>query len=473
MRLWTIAAALWMLCAADSVAWQVAPRASTAQTNPAEQQAAFAANSARGLLAAERDGNFLGARSCAAAACHGNIAPDPRSPRSRRHEFVFWLDRDPHARAYRTVTNAESTQILRRLEILGDDGALRNAAGLANCFGCHNPQPPAERQDGTFFTRDGVSCEMCHGPAEQWIGPHVAEDWEDQKRRGLTDKLGFVDTKDTWVRARTCVACHVGSPGREVNHDLIAAGHPVLKFEMTAYHDLLPKHWRDQEARQSDPDLELKLWSAGQVAAAEAALELLAGRAQRAADKQTDAIWPELAEYDCYGCHHDLAHPSWRQDVAAPDRPLGMPAWGTWYFSQLRSAENETLRPLVAEMQRSFGNDPATVQQAVTKVQIDRSELEQQMRDRNFSIAAPDSWDEATQRYLALVAAKQAFQDRTHRSVAAIATAISELRGQLAFPPGFNGPQGLFASGHPQRSRAAIEKSLAALVEELQRLQSE
>ncbi|MBI2480853.1 MAG: hypothetical protein HYV60_20165, partial [Planctomycetia bacterium] len=211
---------------------------------PVEQQA-FAIESAHGLLATSQPQKFLGARSCAASACHGGIDPDPRFPLSQRNEYVHWLDKDPHSRSYLTLQNELSKAILERLARSTDDDATR-AKRLANCFGCHNPQPDHSQRGETYFTRDSVSCEMCHGPAEQWIGPHVTEAWPHQKQTGDAVKLGLIKTEEITTRAETCAACHVGSPGREVNHDLIAAGHPALKFELTAYYAMLPKHWRDE-----------------------------------------------------------------------------------------------------------------------------------------------------------------------------------------------------------------------------------
>lgn len=432
------------------------------------------AGSASGLLAAAGDARFLGARSCAASGCHGSLDPDPRFTLSRRNEFIFWLDKDPHARAARTLANATSEQILRRLHILDEQGAVRDQAALANCYGCHNPQPAAKRQYDTFFTRDGVSCEMCHGAAEKWIGPHVSAEWPQMKEQGSAAALGFLDTEDTLVRAQTCAQCHVGSSGREVNHDLIAAGHPALKFELTAYHDMLPKHWRDGEARQQNPDLELELWSAGQVASIETALKLLNSRAQRASDQSPGAVWPEFAEYDCYACHHDLAHPSWRQKAAPGGSPLGMAAWGGWYFGLLTAADRETLRPLMAEMQRGFGNDPAAVQQAIAGVRFDRKAFDKLIREGHYSaVPEPTNWDQATQLYLAMVAAEQAIRDKTSTVDEATHASILDVRQRLAFPHGFDSPQGVFAISNEQTSREAVVGALEKLKEQLQHRRSE
>lgn len=435
-------------------------RVSTITADEREQQA-FATDSAHGLLATSQPQKFLGARSCAASACHGGIDPDPRFPLSRRNEYVHWLDKDPHSRSYLTLQNELSQAILTRLARSSDDDATR-ADRLANCFGCHNPQPEPAQRGETYFTRDSVSCEICHGPAEQWIGPHVTASWSQLKGSGEAAKLGFVNTLEITTRAETCAACHVGSPEREVNHDLIAAGHPALKFELTAYYAMLPKHWRDEDERQANPRLELVLWQAGQLACGKAAIELLKWRADRAASQEEDSIWPELTEYDCYACHHDLVHPSWRQASAASSAPLGMPTWGSWYFSRLSKPSSDGLQSLANEMQRSFRPNPKLILAAAKLVRLTAPSID-------GAIGEPTNWDDTTQQYLALVATEQSQTDAGIASPPEVTAAVTRLREQLAFPADYDSPKRLFEPGNANVTRDEVHQSLLDLMQQLQR----
>jgi len=365
---------------------------------PAEsvEEKAYLQESAGGLLAASGTEKFLGARSCAATACHGGIEPDPRFPLSQRNEYPSWLDHDPHARAHRTLSNEKSRLILQRLARPNEREQDRDRR-LENCFGCHNPQPSNAQQAATFYPRDGVSCEIFHGASERWIGAHVAADWRVEKQtdhkawRVRARELGFVDTEDMTVRGQTCAQCHVGSPDREVNHYLIATGHPVLKFELAAYHELLPKHWRGDREREQVAAFEVALWSAGQVAAADAALSLLNWWAGQSTTKHPDAAWPELAEYDCFACHHDLEDPSWRRQRTVAGMPLGRPAWGTWYFGPLRQMNDaagdvgQSLPTLTDQMQLGFGRDRQKVQEAVS---VARSQLGRWSSAESIDVAA-------------------------------------------------------------------------------------
>lgn len=454
-----------------AVAWlNVAPMfaerdAFAAEPDLSVEQLAMAIDSTDGLLATRHTQKFLGARSCAASACHGGIDPDPRFPLSRRNEYAHWLDKDPHSRSFQTLQNELSKSILQRLARPGDDDSIR-AQRLANCCGCHNPQPDKSAQSETFYERDSVSCELCHGAAEQWIGPHVTQAWASLKRNGDASALGFVTTEDITIRAQSCVQCHVGSPGREVNHDLIAAGHPALKFELTAYYAMLPKHWRDAQERKSNPRLEIELWKAGQVACAKSAVGLLVSRAKRAVNEEPGAVWPEFAEYDCYSCHHDLVHPSWRQTSATSSAPLGMPAWGSWYLSRFRHPLGENLQRLTNHMQKSLRPDPKSVAISGVSVRFADPPIDALI---DAPIVMPANWDDATQQYLALVATYQAQRDAGNPEEESVTSAITKLREQLAFPQRYDSPKGLFELGGSTTTRNQVHQSLLELMNQLQR----
>lgn len=244
-----------------------------------------------------KSSQYLGAGSCAAAACHNN----PKS--SIGSEHTTWITRDPHARAYESLFNDVSKRIQKNLKTTAP------AHEDARCLKCHvalgydSAQPPPE---APYFKTDGVSCESCHGPAKKWLGLHHLDAWQ-AKSPSEKNLLGMNDTQSIAGRAQTCVKCHVGAAGMEVDHDLIAAGHPWLHFEFSAFHAHLPRHWPD--AKDRDParhprgraDFEARVWLTGQFATAHAALELLA---DRAADRKKP--WPEFAEHACSACHREL-----------------------------------------------------------------------------------------------------------------------------------------------------------------------
>lgn len=277
----------------------------------------------------------LAATSCSASACHGGPRPGITEPSSAgQSAYGLWLERDPHARSWQTVCSSESVTIMTRLGILRGDQII-DQAGFDNCMACHN----SHRSESTAssatiehtnlsndinrqahptleyrFPRhtEGVGCAGCHGPAEQWVNEHYLASWRPQD----AISQGYVPNEDLLTRARMCASCHVGDRDRDMNHDIIAAGHPALRFEMASHHSRLPKHWRDDQAGDI-AGFEAKLWAAGAVAAADAWLALQQGRA---GGKTAVSTWPDFAANDCSSCHQSLRLNSDRDSLSDPHR---------------------------------------------------------------------------------------------------------------------------------------------------------
>jgi hypothetical protein len=112
------------------------------------------------------------------------------------------------------------------------------------------------------------------------------------------------DTKDPILRAKKCLTCHLGSGEQIVDHELIAAGHPDLVFELDTFSAALPMHWREPKPQAGNSLPRVRDWAVGQAVALAEGMRLLAARAS--------AAWPEFAELECYQCHHDLRADSWR-----------------------------------------------------------------------------------------------------------------------------------------------------------------
>jgi hypothetical protein len=168
---------------------------------------------------------------------------------------------------------------------------------------------------GSVDSEVGTGCESCHGRAEKWLDPHSSGQWAELAPSQRQD-MGF--QMHLSLSVRVCLDCHVGGADNDVNHDLIAAGHPWLKFEPSAHFKRLPRHWGVSKAGS----LLDEKWVISRVMTAEVALKLLKYRAEAPQQPR-----PEFAEYDCRGCHSNLGRPS-RQ---SPSALRGIPAWNLWY----------------------------------------------------------------------------------------------------------------------------------------------
>jgi hypothetical protein len=413
----------------------------------AERAPDHAADAKREAISGARQ--LQGTLSCAASLCHGgSIVGQPRG------EAATWRALDPHAGAYDALLSKQSQAIAKHL--WGNNQAAHEAG---RCLKCH-VHPQFENATPNFRKEDGVGCESCHGAAQDWKEMHFRSRWKDTP---WTEKesLGFSDTKHLAGRAAVCVTCHVGAPGMEVDHDLIAAGHPALRFEFATYFANLPPHWdvaRDKKANSSADckDFEGRAWLLGQLVTSAQALDLLAHNAADLGSKR----WPELAQLDCFACHHDLQATSWRQssDHLQKRRP-GELLLNPWYFAMLPeimsiapgALEYSPLKATdvfgekgrlnlaghaksLAQTMRKLAIQPPPLASpgSCSALPVIKSIRAGQVRDR--------SWDEATQRYLALLALRQMQADNAQPNDAELKESIESLRREVTFGGGMASP---------------------------------
>ncbi|HBJ34355.1 MAG TPA: hypothetical protein DDZ51_06245 [Planctomycetaceae bacterium] len=273
-------------------------------------------------------GRWIGSDSCGTSTCHsGAIGSHPDWTSSQSVFEAF----DPHARAGLTLSGQLSKRIVWTLDPGARDSPDRFEQVLrSRCNSCHSPidaqgamqaelAVPSDEKNAstdnetvTHQALAGVSCEACHGPASNWVQSHLRDDW--------TVSGSMRETRNFVKRIDGCVRCHVGSRVadgmvRDMNHDMIAAGHPALRFEGWSALRRLPRHAVEDRSQDGLPSLEdeseLRRFLAAQAIAIRAAIQLTA---QRRIDSQlespdaslTASVWPELADFDCFACHHHL-----------------------------------------------------------------------------------------------------------------------------------------------------------------------
>ena len=289
--------------------------------------------------------NYVGPGSCSAVACHGAIRP-VAGARILQTEYSTWVSMDRHARATEILGNMVSQRMGR---ILG----IGNPLQAQKCLVCHSLDVPASER-GRNFATEGVSCEACHGPATGWLGYHVTRDAKHEE----SVKRGMYDTKDVAKRTEKCLTCHLGTAEKFVDHEMIAAGHPDLVFELEAFSSAMPRHWK--ENTDADTYKPVRTFAVGQLVHFRASLDRLGRRVK-------GPIWPEYAELDCFACHHSLtrAEDSWRQATGYENRARpGLP--------QLQVSRYLTARRVLAAW------DPQGAQEldgVMGKLQIEASRL--------------------------------------------------------------------------------------------------
>lgn len=402
--------------------------------------------------------HFVGTSSCSARACHGSLDPViDKDTHILRDEYPKWLLRDRHARAYETLLKEKSQLIAKNL------GGKQPAHERADCLACH-AMPQFHEPAKLSELQLGVSCESCHGPASKWLEEHTQPTW---RKLNPSDKVAkgmlFVTNNDKDSRAKACVGCHVGAPAaapfldRDVNHDLIAAGHPRLNFEFSSFLANLPAHWNeDHHAKKEDS---LCAWATGQIESARAAVKLLEHRAGK------KERWPEFAEYDCFACHHNLqAEDNWRQKPSAGGRKPGTLPWGTWYFAmpellaKYGNADGNLsglLAKLKAEMEKPLPSVPLPTENLDAQLvalgkrvaKLDRGKLV----DLLARAESDHGWDVAEQLFLGACALPE--------KTPGMRKELAALDQHRALKPGRSSPEGFspskFFAGFKQALKAA------------------
>jgi hypothetical protein len=349
-------------------------------------------------------GKYNGPGGCASSSCHGSIQPK-QITRVAQNEYSIWAGQDKHARAYLALSNEVSVRMARILKLSSPPSQN------PKCLACHALAVAPEMRAQSFDISDGVSCEHCHGPAAGWLGPHTVKEWEtrtaDQKAQ-----LGMRDLHDPARRSHTCHHCHVGTEEQSVDHQMIAAGHPDLTFELNLFSAVMPRHWKEPA---DAPWFGTKEWAVGQGMQLRDSLRRLARRAR-------STTWPEYSELDCFACHHSLTAPkdSWRQEAGYAGRTPGVPAWNASRFVVFRYAAAEVDAVTASKLE----SEMATLSGLLGQISADKEQIAASA-DRAADLAHSLAGTLDDRSY------DQAFTMRVMRRIAGDSTSISQ-QGQRA-----------------------------------------
>jgi len=167
---------------------------------------------------------YVGAKAC--GQCHEG--------RALGDQLTLWLH-SRHAKAYTSLAKPEAKQIAKW------SGIPMEPQESAMCLGCHATASQAEpwERDDAFSLRQGVQCEMCHGPGSEYMDEDVMMDREAAMLAGLR-----MPTKED------CLNCHAEKGSHRIvlgpsNFDLDKAwqaiAHPT------------PQDWKYETLQPPDP----------------------------------------------------------------------------------------------------------------------------------------------------------------------------------------------------------------------------
>ena len=248
-------------------------------------------------------GAFMGVASCSGSTCHGRA--EGNGAVVRQDEIAAWQEPSSptgaHSRALAVLSGARGRQIAATL-------GLGNPTSAPACLGCHATTTGGSGQGAKFLTRDGVSCESCHGAAGGWLAVHYTR----AASHASNVAAGMTPLERPQVRANVCLDCHWGSAkgNQFVTHAMMAAGHPRLSFELDLFSALQQHHAEDADyIRRKGRTDSVRQWAVGQAEAVRRQTDLFARP-----DYRSRGLFPEFTFFDCHSCH--------RQIVDGPQRKL-------------------------------------------------------------------------------------------------------------------------------------------------------
>jgi hypothetical protein len=259
------------------------------------------------------------------------------------------------------------------------EAALGWKAGQAqteqSCLVCH---ANTEVKSDPEKLAEGVSCELCHGPAKNWLGPHLDPAFRTDPKKWAD--TGFRDIMHADGRAAMCSGCHVGDETRRVTHDMYAAGHPPLPaFGLSTFMTRIPHHWKElrdmPEAVRTHRKFDVSPMVALQDAAAGSLISLERTTNAFTGSEPGLRIVAGFESYDCYSCHHELRNTDslrregvgvpgedffdWRlsADPSLPPGRLRVPQWPYEIPELLAAAAKQPdLRPIRVQFMSQVGS---------------------------------------------------------------------------------------------------------------------
>jgi hypothetical protein len=269
-----------------------------------------------GSETAVNDFQHLGVASCASGVCHGksgvqgtHTAANLCSPKKEQdvalREYFVWLQCDRHSAAYNRLSSKPGLDIAGKL-------GIANPQSAKICLDCHADTATGDKAGPKFKRTDGVGCEACHGGAQKWLEVHK----NPKTPHSENVRLGMYPSDQPLARAQLCLSCHLGTRDKFATHVIMGAGHPRLSFELEAFTANQPRHYvidADYIARKG-MIAGMNLWVTGQLENAQRYLTLL-----QTPLLTSSGMIPELAFYDCFGCHHSTDNMRWTRERAGPN----------------------------------------------------------------------------------------------------------------------------------------------------------
>jgi len=160
--------------------------------------------------------HVMGAQAC--SECHGK-------------EVDAWRA-TTHFKTFKTLEDSD------KANEIADNLDIDDLAGNGLCIECHFT---IQKKGAANVAISGISCESCHGAAQDWIKEHNKENVPRAQRKATAEKAGMLYPENIYAVASNCYDCHVVDREELVNE----GGHPAFSADFDLY------AWSQGEVRHS------------------------------------------------------------------------------------------------------------------------------------------------------------------------------------------------------------------------------
>jgi len=140
--------------------------------------------------AAKKDYKYVGSKKC--KMCH------TKEKMAGTH-YNIW-EKELHAKAFESLGTDKAKEAAKK-------HGVEDPQKDEKCLNCHTVKPVLAEGD-TITHEEGVSCEACHGAAEEYLKPHNKEGLDAAVKVGMVPLRRMTEEE----RAQICIRCHKEDP---------------------------------------------------------------------------------------------------------------------------------------------------------------------------------------------------------------------------------------------------------------------
>ncbi len=161
---------------------------------------------------------------------------------------------------------------------------IKRIKGESLCLTCHYT---VQSKSGSAEPISGVSCESCHGAAQDWVNVHNDKKLSREERRTKSEAAGMIRPEDLYAVAANCYQCHLVPNEKLVNvggHTAGSKGFELVSWSqgMVRHNFLTPDGNEGKVNKEDDANRKRMMFATGAILDLEYSLRGVASATEKA-----------------------------------------------------------------------------------------------------------------------------------------------------------------------------------------------